>query len=155
MKADGGKSLLRDLQDLSKQLDKAMGYAKETDTIAWVRGQVNSLSEDISKANEFRIVYQRHSASQSQCFVVTATFGDPSDDTVASLRCYRDLVLSDSYLGRLFIRVYYRIGPILATCVEKLPSTRIILQPFLRWIARRLTHTKAFQAAQGERDLEA
>ncbi len=48
------------------------------------------------------------------CFVATAAFGDANHPDVAFLRSFRDKVLSQHELGRDFIAIYQRIGPVLA-----------------------------------------
>lgn len=57
-------------------------------------------------------------ASNSRCFVVTATFGHPEHQTVEFFRNYRDTVLVNKFWGPTFIRAYYKIGPRLATVIE-------------------------------------
>jgi len=56
---------------------------------------------------------------QSQCFVATATFGSYDAYEVYILRRYRDHVLSKHYIGKSFIKTYYKIGPFLALLVLK------------------------------------
>ena len=144
---DNGKSLLRDLDKAKKRLDKASGYATDQDTDSWVQTQKFKIGEHISQ-----VTVLKHDHQPSSCFVATATFGDPSNDTVVSLRGYRDLVLSRSLLGKLFIQLYYQIGPYLARCVKRWPKTRLILRPIFRWVAQQLTQTKSFQAAERARE---
>lgn len=56
--------------------------------------------------------------SNSSCFVVTATMGDINHPVVNDFRTYRDNVLIDTFLGRLFITFYYKIGPTLAKMIK-------------------------------------
>jgi hypothetical protein len=51
------------------------------------------------------------------CFVATAAFGDPNHPDVAFLQRFRDKVLSHHKLGRDFIAIYQRFGPVLARFV--------------------------------------
>jgi hypothetical protein len=62
------------------------------------------------------------------CFVATACFRDYDHSTVVELRRFRDLVLMESALGRGFVSVYYRYGPVLARWVNRLPA----LKPAIR-----------------------
>src|SRR5260221_2981232 len=48
------------------------------------------------------------------CFVATAVYGTRYHPNVIILQTFRDRHLATSSIGRSFIRVYYRIGPILA-----------------------------------------
>ncbi|XXF76373.1 hypothetical protein P2318_25440 [Myxococcaceae bacterium GXIMD 01537] len=59
----------------------------------------------------------------SNCFVVTAAFGEGAPELVA-FRAYRDEVLRKSVLGRGFISGYYRFGPGLAEWVAGRPRVR-------------------------------
>jgi hypothetical protein len=75
--------------------------------------------------------------SDTKCFVVTATMGDINHPVVNDFRTYRDNVLNDNFLGRLFISIYYTIGPSLAKLIES--------NHFLLNISRKLVlylHTK-------------
>jgi hypothetical protein len=58
----------------------------------------------------------------NKCFMVTAVedYCDPS--TLPKLRDYRDTVLSRSWAGRGFVRVYYCVGPVLARGLLELPE---------------------------------
>ncbi len=59
------------------------------------------------------------SNSNSNCFVVTATMGDINHPVVTDFRNYRDKVLLNTIFGRLFIKVYYQIGPTLSEIIKK------------------------------------
>ena len=48
------------------------------------------------------------------CFVATATMGNDDHPDVVTLRVFRDVVLARYSAGRLFIRLYYRFGAVLA-----------------------------------------
>lgn len=58
------------------------------------------------------------SKSGATCFVATAAYGDPNHPDVMYLRWYRDNVLCNSAVGRLFIDIYWKIGPILAKAIS-------------------------------------
>ncbi len=52
------------------------------------------------------------------CFVATAAHGSYLDDSVESLRRFRDTCLQDDYAGSAFARAYYRLGPSLADFID-------------------------------------
>jgi hypothetical protein len=54
----------------------------------------------------------------SNCFVVTTTMGDTNHPVVNDFRNYRDDVLLNTILGRLFIKIYYQIGPYLSEIIK-------------------------------------
>jgi tetratricopeptide (TPR) repeat protein len=80
-------------------------------------------------------------APNADCFVVTAVFGTPDDQTVRTLRIFRESVLRRSRTGRRAIAVYNAAGPRAARLVWKYPSLRRVLAPCLhalaQWLAGR------------------
>jgi hypothetical protein len=56
--------------------------------------------------------------NNSNCFVVTTTMGDINHPVVIDYRRYRDEVLLNTYFGSRFIRLYYRVGPILSKVIK-------------------------------------
>tara|TARA_R110000868_G_scaffold27279_1_gene103868 strand:- start:579 stop:1418 length:840 start_codon:yes stop_codon:yes gene_type:complete len=48
---------------------------------------------------------------KSNCFIATACYRDIFSEEVIFFRWYRDNKLQKTFLGRLFIKVYYRISP--------------------------------------------
>jgi hypothetical protein len=58
------------------------------------------------------------SGGNSNCFIVTATMGDVNHPVVNDFRMFRDNVLLETFLGRLFISIYYKIGPYLANLIK-------------------------------------
>lgn len=69
----------------------------------------------------FKDVYVR--LGGSKCFMVTAVeeYCDPV--TLPILKMFRDQVLNQSGLGRVFVRTYYQVGPWLARLVLRLPES--------------------------------
>lgn len=59
------------------------------------------------------------SKSGATCFVASAAYGDPNHPDVMFLRGFRDNTLRNSAAGRIFIDLYWRVGPHLAVFVEK------------------------------------
>lgn len=47
------------------------------------------------------------------CYVATAVYGSYDCPEVWTLRRYRDYHLGNSFFGRMFIRIYYAISPII------------------------------------------
>lgn len=62
---------------------------------------------------------QPASQADTTCFVATAAFRDHAHEDVAYLRQFRNTVLRRSLAGRVFIAVYWQIGPLLAVPVRR------------------------------------
>jgi ankyrin repeat protein len=56
---------------------------------------------------------KRKNTKSSGCYIATAVYGSYDCPQVWILRRYRDNTLANNILGRLFIRAYYSIGPII------------------------------------------
>jgi hypothetical protein len=69
------------------------------------------------------------------CFIATAAFGSYLDPHVMVLREFRDKVLLKNYVGRKFVKLYYRHSPPLANSIAQNESlrtaTRLALTPFI------------------------
>ena len=61
------------------------------------------------------------------CFIATAAFGTPFCDEIATLYRWRDDVLLESTLGRLFVRFYYLVSPSLARGIERSPFAKFVI----------------------------
>lgn len=62
------------------------------------------------------------------CFIATAAFGDYDAPEVVFLRKFRDESLSQSFLGRSFVRAYYKLSPTLAAAITKSILLRAIVR---------------------------
>lgn len=86
---------------------------------------------------EFRSAYNQLTRGK-KCFVATALEDVSHPKTLPRLRDYRDSVLDQRFLGRVFVNIYYRIGPYLASGVKRLPRfARVFLARRLDSIAER------------------
>jgi hypothetical protein len=70
---------------------------------------------------EFKNAYNM--LAVSKCFVAGALIDVTAAETTPSLRAFRDEVLSQRIAGRVFIRWYYRYGPLLAQATDFLPQS--------------------------------
>ena len=57
--------------------------------------------------------------SNSNCFVITATMGNPYHPIVEEFRAYRDSKLLTTFMGKVFVRFYYKVGPFAAFVISK------------------------------------
>lgn len=59
------------------------------------------------------------SKQKSGCFIATAVYGDFEAPQVRTLRAFRNNYMEKTTLGRLFIRIYYRISPPIASHINR------------------------------------
>ena len=73
-----------------------------------------------------------------RCFIATSAFG-PSSHEVFQLRCFRDFVLRNSALGRLFVIAYYKTSPRIACLLDKQrwlkPAVRAALRLLIKCVS--------------------
>ena len=72
------------------------------------------------------------SKSGATCFVASAVYEDPNHPDVIVLRKYRDDILAKNFLGRVFIKIYWVLGPRLAVMVGGHPRTKALCRRALR-----------------------
>jgi NAD+ synthase len=80
------------------------------------------------------------------CFIASCTYGSSGHPNVEKLRCFRDGVLSKSWLGRKFITSYYSgLGLRAAVLIQKrLPWLLPILKMVFDWAIPKLPQGKPF-----------
>ncbi len=88
-----------------------VSFGSDTQTCPACRGQIDRLS----------IIQGKYDPKTKACFVATAVYLDENCMQLQKLRLFRDHVLAHSILGRAFISVYYRIGPVAAPHVARKP----------------------------------
>lgn len=67
----------------------------------------------------------------SSCFIATACYKDYFSKEVIFFRRYRDLTLSKSVLGRLFVNIYYKISPIIYKPIFNSPKISLLIKKVL------------------------
>ena len=70
-------------------------------------------------------------AAKEGCYIATAVYGSYGCSQVWVLRRYRDGVLTNRALGRLFIRVYYAVSPSLVKWFANMSWFNRLLKPLL------------------------
>jgi len=70
------------------------------------------------------------------CFIATAVYGDYHAPEVIALRRFRDETLQPSILGRLFIALYYRLSPPVASLLHSKPVLANIAKKALDLLVR-------------------
>jgi tetratricopeptide (TPR) repeat protein len=97
-------------------------YALNAEFLSDIKKKLTDSSKTNSYSSSnpnYQSSYSSNPSSSNSCFVATAAFGSPLIAELDYLRYWRDNYLNRSGLGKLFIKVYYRIGPFLARPVTK------------------------------------
>jgi len=76
--------------------------------------------------------------SPSGCYIATMVYGSYSAPEVLVLRKFRDEVLQRSWIGRAFIKLYYKYSPSFVEKTRNLKRTHIIFKSILNPIVRYL-----------------
>ncbi len=80
------------------------------------------------------------SNSKSDCFIATVVYESGNAKEVEVLRKWRDQSLSNTIIGRLFIKTYYKIGPFLALIIKCIP---LLKKPFRRTLDNFIEYIKS------------
>ncbi len=70
-------------------------------------------------------------SGSSGCYIATMAYGNYDHPQVLELRTFRDEFLSKSYLGRNFIKLYYRYSPLLVEKLKDKTKTNDIIRTLL------------------------
>ena len=81
-------------------------------------------------------------AEDGRCFIASHLYGI-DDDRTSLLRSYRDEKLVNSYLGNLFIRIYYVFSPGLVSICRRVPFLNNILKYIVDYLVSRLQRRKS------------
>ncbi|HSS21680.1 MAG TPA: CFI-box-CTERM domain-containing protein [Pyrinomonadaceae bacterium] len=91
---------------------------------------------------KFDPTFRAQIPEHSNCYIATAVYGSYDCDEVLTLRAFRDHTLSNYAFGRLFIRIYYEVGPRVANRIASGSITnqamRLLLNKFVLYLRKRL-----------------
>ena len=74
----------------------------------------------------------KNGLSKQGCFIATACYGNYESHEVIEFRKFRDEILLKSFLGRIFVSMYYFVSPPIANLISKSEiSKRVIRELFL------------------------
>ena len=117
--------------DAQYQLGLAYRYGKGTEAnkeeaLRWFKEAVSQGHEEAEKNlkeleneefyKENEHISEEMSKTKEGCYVATAVYGSYNCPEVWTLRRFRDYKLAKSFSGRVFIKVYYAVSPILVKC---------------------------------------
>lgn len=113
--------------------------SKLTDSaISQRRSYLNDIQNGISKdkfssIDESKINNNYSNKPDGGCYIATAVYGSYDAPEVLMLRRFRDEVLSVNYLGRIFIKIYYKLSPPLARKLEKTKLINKVIRNILNY----------------------
>ena len=82
---------------------------------------------------------QTQPASQKEgCYIATCVYGSYDCPQVRLLRRFRDEHMKKTPAGRIFIRLYYAVSPVLVLCFGKNPAFHVFWRHILDSLIRRL-----------------
>lgn len=121
LQSDGG-NLETCISYYNEQFDKAVKAIDKVKSL-WVSG----LRKDDSNFST--------PETSSACFIATAAYATENHPDIDTFRTFRDKVLLANSLGKLFVRVYYQVGPYLANYVKKNLIIQQLIRRCLRYLA--------------------
>jgi hypothetical protein len=74
--------------------------------------------------------------NSSGCYIATMAYGDYDHPQVIQLRKFRDETLSKSYLGQLFIKIYYKYSPTLVEVLRNQKQVNTFIRTILNQIIK-------------------
>jgi len=102
-----------------KEINDAIRYSKGDDSIT------------VSYSGRTKKTKQK-----SGCFVATVVYGDSEKYQVKTLRYFRDIYLEKNILGKLFVDIYYKVGPFIAEYIKKHSFLTIFIKRILDRIVK-------------------
>ncbi|MFG0748212.1 tetratricopeptide repeat protein, partial [Acinetobacter ursingii] len=72
------------------------------------------------------------------CFIATAAFGTPVAYEINELRYWRDTTLSKNIYGIVFIKIYYKVSPSIASLIATRPKVKKVIRKLLQPIIRQV-----------------
>jgi hypothetical protein len=127
-------------RDVKQYLDKYVTFSKGMpfEAIASESLRKHIAYRNPNQKDAFKAAYRE--LAGSNCFVATALLDVTEPMTRQRLYRFRDEGLAQRFWGRIFIRLYYRTGPVLAFLVNRLPfaprkKLGKALDLFSKWVA--------------------
>lgn len=74
-----------------------------------------------------------------RCFIATSAFENENSAEVLELRIFRDFTLENSFFGRLFVQVYYKLSPPIACLLDQHNWLKPYVRHFLRLMIKRVS----------------
>jgi len=103
------------------------------------QANLDMINEYTEKIKKYDISYQAQVVETSNgCYLATAVYGSYDCPEVWVLRRFRDYTLAETWYGRIFIRIYYAISPILVRWFGKIEWFKIMFRTPLNTFVNKL-----------------
>ena len=120
--------------ELNEELVKVKKLMESTQPNKTSDETLKKLRTSLAKISEISC-FPDFETTGSGCFVATAAYSTSIHPDLDTFRKFRDHTLLTNPLGRLFVRVYYQIGPQLAQYVNRSLYVKKIVRIFLEKLA--------------------
>jgi hypothetical protein len=101
-------------------------------------GLLEVFSKHVSNIADAYASRKNATVGSKSCFIATACFESPDNETVMTLRQYREAVLKKSTFGRWLVKTYYKASPPIADLIRSRPKLKKTIGLVLRLIATKV-----------------
>lgn len=113
----------------AQQLAKFINY---TPVFPDIMKKANVFMKSARNPDVVRLFISQAKKKRARCFIATSAFEAPNSLEVHFLRVYRDQSLKQSYWGRKFVYIYYRLSPSIADFMDRHPRVKPLVRQLLR-----------------------
>ncbi|MCC2679468.1 MAG: hypothetical protein K0R29_2044 [Pseudobdellovibrio sp.] len=126
---DGSDQFADRQKHAAVQLAKFINY---TPVFPDIMKKANVFMKSARNPDVVRLFISQAKKKRARCFIATSAFEAPNSLEVHYLRVYRDQTLKQSYWGRKFVYIYYRLSPSIADFMDKHPRLKPLVRQCLR-----------------------
>ncbi|MBA6348344.1 CFI-box-CTERM domain-containing protein [Colwellia sp. BRX8-9] len=124
------KELTQKLLNISGSYEVKARVRENLQTISDLKSTIEQINRKVSS--------QVKSQNNSGCYIATMAYGSYDHPQVLVLRQFRDNVLSQSWYGKLFIKVYYKTSPHLVSLLKGHEKSNSFIKNQLDKLIRKL-----------------
>ena len=94
------------------------------------------LESNFNKLKNLKLFNNSVTISDSSCFIATAAYSTSIHPDLDTFREFRDRKLLSNSAGKLLVSIYYKLGPILASFIDRLPVVKLFIRKQLVNLAK-------------------
>ena len=136
----GLDNMLSSFAQAKDMTQKLLNISGSYEVKARVRDNLKTISDLTTTLEQINKQVSRQVQKQNSgaCYVATMAYGSYDHPQVLVLRQFRDNVLSQSWYGRLFIKVYYKTSPHLVSLLQGYEKPNLLIRKQLDKFIRKL-----------------